>query len=686
MFGAHDTTFRSAASWGERALKFQPGVGVRTAGPPQTDRGPGYHAAMGGAKAHPSQISVPPKDEFVAGGWNRNGALAHLRRDAKGGVVCEGGLLGESFNEYLRDMPPVELERLYEDYTDGIDAWRHVDAAATEGLRPSEPELLEQRKKRLPTKAEVFNSATVAAHLEAACEEVTKCIASGALRVLGTIEDVAARGDMPLYLNPLTMETSKIRLCCNQRKLNSMSSWPTVELDGLQTIEDAVRGRAAYGAVSDEASGYHHHALSEASQELFGVVFLGHVMVYTVLSFGWGPSCFYHQGHGMVTAGYHRAQGGLVLLYIGEFSLLVNRCWGPLMLGEQRMCEVARETPADWLACLSVPRVTADDHTLVGREGADQSSTERDVYAFYSLKGLFGYYLSPTKTMWEVAEVFRTLGLECDTVRQAWLVPADKRAEYIHIAEVLTRQLAEGSPDPWALSRFAGKTVYYRRACDTLKYYQCLQYAVLSNRKLHREAVPTDHRWWLERHEDRRPLSGRLRRLLTEEIAMCVALVATDRVHRFVSDEHVVLRADGGRVQLFTDTTLHTFGAVLRAPEATDRPRVEVVLGGVLPEEVAGVYIAKCNTGVVEEAGMVHVCRIIDRTPGLLMLVVNRMFDLLMDNFEVRDCKHLQVPARHVGDTLELGGVTDWVGCRCWWSHAGRAVSTIREDRRGVHG
>ena len=111
--------------------------------------------------------------------------------------------------------------------------------------------------------------------------------------------------------------------------------------------------------------------------------------------------------------------------------------------------------------------------------------------------------------------------------------------------------------------------MHCRRACDTLKYYQSLQYAVLTNRKLHREAVSADHRWWAEKYEDRRPLSRRLRRLLSEEIAMCVALVAEDQVHRFVSDEHVLLRADSGRVQLFTDTTLHTFGAVLRAPEVT---------------------------------------------------------------------------------------------------------------------
>ena len=138
------------------------------------------------------------------------------------------------------------------------------------------------------------------------------------MQVLGTVEEVRARGALPLHLNPLTVETSKIRLCVNQRKLNLMSKWPKVELDGLQSIEDDVRGRAVHGAVADEASGYQHHRLSEDSRDLFGVVFLGHVLVYTALTFGWGPSCHCHQGHGMIPVGYHRSLGGLVELYIGE--------------------------------------------------------------------------------------------------------------------------------------------------------------------------------------------------------------------------------------------------------------------------------------------------------------------------------------------------------------------------------
>lgn len=110
----------------------------------------------------------------------------------------------------------------------------------------------------------------------------------------------------------------------------------------------------------------------------------------------------------------------------------------------------------------------------------------------------------------------------------------DKRIECRAIAQVLSDQLATGSPDPWALSRFAGKTVHYRRACETPRHHQILQCAVPSNRKLHRESPPTDHRWWLNHREDARPLSPKLRKLLATEIAACIALVAADQVHPFV--------------------------------------------------------------------------------------------------------------------------------------------------------
>ena len=75
-----DTTFRSPASWGARAQSFLPTAVAREPGAPNVDLGPGHQRAVDGTPAHPNLIKVPPKTEFVAGGWNRGAALAHLRR------------------------------------------------------------------------------------------------------------------------------------------------------------------------------------------------------------------------------------------------------------------------------------------------------------------------------------------------------------------------------------------------------------------------------------------------------------------------------------------------------------------------------------------------------------------------------------------------------------------------------
>ena len=123
-------------------------------------------------------------------------------------------------------------------------------------------------------------------------------------------------------------------------------------------------------------------------------------------------------------------------------------------------------------------------------------------------------------------------GARGQETRQTWLVPEDKRQECRAISDMLTAQLDVGPPDPWALSRFAGKTVCCRRACDSLKHHQNLQCSVLSGRPLKWEQTAEDHRWWLHPKESQRPLSAKLRKLLKVEIATCVALVLPTRPTR----------------------------------------------------------------------------------------------------------------------------------------------------------
>ena len=339
MNGPTDTSFRTAGSWGARASGFDPEAEARSPRAHCTDLGPGHHAAMSGAAAHPGQIKVLPKSEFVSGGWNRNEALRHLRRGVDGSVVCEGGVLGEPLNRHLLGMESAALDRLHRDYTEGADAWQHLTAEGLAELRPEDAAARSARGRREVQCCDVKNSAKIAENLEAVCKEMTEGIRNGSWRVLGRHEDVRARGELPAHLNKLTWESTKGRLCTDQRVLDDMSEWPTAALDGLQAVEDMVAGRVGVcGAVTDETSGHKHHLLSEESQGLFGVLLLGIVLVSTVLTFGCAPSCTHHQGHGMVPVGFHRANGGLVCLYIGKTlgtpCRKLSRCVRRLALGD----------------------------------------------------------------------------------------------------------------------------------------------------------------------------------------------------------------------------------------------------------------------------------------------------------------------------------------------------------------
>ena len=117
----HESTFGPVSHFGASLAGFRPGATRRPDVSPARDRGPGLEAASAGAAAHPKDLEPAPRDAFTAGGWNRGSALAHLRLDADGAVVCEGGELGEGFNAHLRDMGPQALLQLYRDFREGVD-------------------------------------------------------------------------------------------------------------------------------------------------------------------------------------------------------------------------------------------------------------------------------------------------------------------------------------------------------------------------------------------------------------------------------------------------------------------------------------------------------------------------------------------------------------------------------------
>ena len=657
---AHASTYGPPSAFGARVANFRPGTRRRPDVPSLTTTGPGVYAALSGATASPVQLTPAPKKLYTSGGWHRGTALAHLRLRGDSTVVCEGGVLGESFNEELRRMDPVALHRLYLDYRDGVDALQHVDPDQLAQWRPADPDLLSARKHRRPQDTgEVRNSASVAAHVEFVCDKITAGLEDGSWICLGPHREVSERGEMPLLLSPLTVEPSKPRLCVNMSQtLNPACTFPNTPLEGLDAVQDNARGGPRYGAACDENAGYTHHRLDAASLVLFGVMFLGYVFVLATLPFGWSPSCYYHQWHGIIATAYYRTLGGLCSQYIDDHGVL---------------------------------------STELGAGASARATARRQVYAFYLLKGLyFGYYWSLAKTMWDVSLEIPILGLLLDTPHQAWRVPLDRRRVYRELGDMLLLQLSgDNAAVPLhllTLARFAGKTVYYRRCCPSLTRHQNLQYSALAGRRLHGEVDAVTHRWWEVTASSQRKLSAKLRKLLRREIRRCVALVDTDRVHRFRGDAHVNVLVSARH---YTDTTLDRFGVVMRGAADHDgslpgRTPPDILYGGVVPEYVMDVYVAKCNTGVVELSGFVISLRIVDRHLHLRIRYADKHADFFLDNLEdvllLRSGKVGGVyTVQKVQLMLEVHHFLDSWNCTGHFHHIASALNPADDDSRKLY-
>lgn len=88
---------------------------------------------------------------------------------------------------------------------------------------------------------------------------------------------------------PLTVESSKPRLCQDDRILNL---WVKDSVFHLKTLTDVHRlvNEGACIETTNEKSGYDHVRLSVESQRYFDIQFGGYVMVYTGLPFGFKAS------------------------------------------------------------------------------------------------------------------------------------------------------------------------------------------------------------------------------------------------------------------------------------------------------------------------------------------------------------------------------------------------------------
>jgi hypothetical protein len=293
-----------------------------------------------------------------------------------------------------------------------------------------------------------------------------------------------------------------------------------------------------------------------------------------------------------------------------------------------------------------------DDHTLAGwgrEHGA--AAVRRCVYALLVAKGVHGgYSFSLKKSDFEPAVVFRTLGLQLDIARQAFLVPADKVVVFVSLGEELLVQLETGRVDFGVAARFAGQAMSFWHAKPYVRVWLNSLYLLLTGRALHSDLPSFDchqEAWWhpsriAGRVGERDPVRARLVAPLRVDILALTAMVQVEEVCAWVEPRHLHV------AEFSSDATLSHAGMSIVFPRIEDEDREvaalfrgqpELLFGGSLPAEMFTVYgtaeIAGANMGTTEYAALACNMLALDRQPVLRRMVQGCRLVFKLDNFEV---------------------------------------------------
>ena len=240
---------------------------------------------------------------------------------------------------------------------------------------------------------------------------------NGSIELLHRWDEV----DWPSCVMPLTVVSSKPRMCHDERFLNLFIKDLPFKLDTLRDVPRLVDQHSML-ITTDGKSGYDQVKLAFEDRHYFGLMYNGWVMTYTTLPFGFKGSCFVYHSLGKCVSSFIRGKGIPTLGYKDDRLYDVGP--GQEVLSEGRT--VFRPSVENW---------------------------EKVVWIVYLLTSL-GYTLSLQKCCFTPDVKTRFLGMMLDTSRQAFFLPEDKRLKF----KVLMQEiLQETEVDLKTLQHFAGK-------------------------------------------------------------------------------------------------------------------------------------------------------------------------------------------------------------------------------------
>ena len=195
----------------------------------------------------------------------------------------------------------------------------------------------------------------------------------------------------PHLVMPITIEPQKPRMCHDERILNCWIKNSPFSLDYITNLPRYV-GVGHFQTTFDDKSGYGHVRLQPACRKFFGLEWQGWYFVYTTLPFGWKASAFIYNSIALVATTYVRSLGVPCTQYIDD------RHAGQLRLHAHRK-----------------------------NQFSDFQLAEMACFIACSVLLSLAYFIGLKKCVLEPQRVVRFLGYLCDSEKQAFILPEDKR-------------------------------------------------------------------------------------------------------------------------------------------------------------------------------------------------------------------------------------------------------------------
>ena len=261
-------------------------------------------------------------------------------------------------------------------------------------------------------------------------------VSNGSLLVSGEVGKVHP----PHLVMPITVEPSKPRMCHDERFLNCWIKDCPFTLDYITDLPRYVLP-GHFQTSFDDKSGYDHVRLHPSSSTFFGLQWKGWYFVFTTIPFGWKASAFVYHSIGMAATNYIRSLGVPCSQYIDD------RHCGQL--------------------CLSFTQSSYSGFALA----------EMAAFIACTILISLGYFIGLKKCVLQPSTALRFLGYICDSLKQAFILPQDKRAKFASLRESI---LAHKTVSLKNLQKFAGKTTSFALVAPAAKLFSNEAYRAIS--------------------------------------------------------------------------------------------------------------------------------------------------------------------------------------------------------------